>query len=159
MLGVTSLHSNCRVLGCNDIPCRLTILQASAMLVILNGTPNGDEEGTICTHGSCEQRQECDVAILPRCAQSFRAKDHVDTFMCSLQSTIAKIASVRFCSLSMWMGMARSTINNRVKQKGAAAPKIIEFHVPNNFRRRGKWLPAQDCGKIIEFKLQTRKSA
>jgi len=57
------------------------------------------------------------------------------------------------------MGMARSTVSKRVGQKGAAVAKIIEFYIPKNFRWRGKWNPPQDCGKIIEFKLQTRKSA
>jgi len=37
--------------------------------------------------------------------------------------------------------------------------KVIEFYIPNNFRWKGKWIPPQDRGKIIEFSLQTRKSA
>jgi hypothetical protein len=36
--------------------------------------------------------------------------------------------------------------------------KIIEFYIPNNFRWKGKWIPPEDRGKIIEFSLQ-RKSA
>jgi hypothetical protein len=83
----------------------------------------------------------------------------VDAFMCGLQSTLAKITPLRFCSLSVWMGMARSTVSKRLEQKGAAVAKVIEFYIPNNFRWRGKWIPPQSCGKIIEFRLQTRKSA
>ena len=37
--------------------------------------------------------------------------------------------------------------------------KIIEFYIPSNFRRNEKWIPPQSRGKVIEFRLQTRKSA
>lgn len=36
--------------------------------------------------------------------------------------------------------------------------KVIEFYVPSSFQRKEKWIPAQDRGKIIEFRLQTTKS-
>jgi hypothetical protein len=37
--------------------------------------------------------------------------------------------------------------------------KIIEFYIPNNFRKNDKWIPPQERGKIIEFSLPTKKSA
>jgi len=37
--------------------------------------------------------------------------------------------------------------------------KIIEFHVPSNFRKKEKWVPALKRGKIIEFRVQRVKSA
>jgi hypothetical protein len=37
--------------------------------------------------------------------------------------------------------------------------KVIEFYVPKNFRKPLKCAPALHCGKIIEFCLQTKKSA
>jgi len=37
--------------------------------------------------------------------------------------------------------------------------KIIEFYIPSNFRKNGKWIPPQACGKIIEMSLPTKKSA
>ena len=43
--------------------------------------------------------------------------------------------------------------------KGAGVAKIIEFYIPSNFRRNEKWISPQNRGKIIEFRLQTRKSA
>jgi len=80
--------------------------------------------------------------------------------MCGLQSTLAKIKALRFCSLSVWMGVARSSaVSQTSRAKGAAVAKIIEFYIPNSFRWRGKWIPPQNCGKIIEFSLQTKKSA
>jgi len=50
-------------------------------------------------------------------------------------------------------------LSKRLGNKGAAVAKVIEFYIPNNFRRKGKWIPPQDRGKIIEFSRQTRKSA
>jgi len=84
----------------------------------------------------------------------------VDAFMCGLQVALAKTKALRFCSVSVWLGMAGSRkVNRRVGQKGAAVAKIIEFYIPSNFRWKGKWIPPQNRGKIIEFTLQTRKSA
>ena len=44
-------------------------------------------------------------------------------------------------------------------KKGAAVAKIIEFYIPSNFKRKEKWIPPQNRGKVIEFSLQTRRSA
>jgi hypothetical protein len=32
-----------------------------------------------------------------------------------------------------------------------AVAKVIEFYVPNNFRRRVKWVSPERCGKILAF--------
>jgi len=37
--------------------------------------------------------------------------------------------------------------------------KIIEFHIPNSFRKNDKWIPPEQCGKVIEFPPETKKSA
>jgi hypothetical protein len=37
--------------------------------------------------------------------------------------------------------------------------KIIEFYIPNNFRKRVKWVSAEQRGKIIEFPSEMKKSA
>ena len=37
--------------------------------------------------------------------------------------------------------------------------KVIEFCVPKNFRKPLKWAPHLQCGKVIEFCSQTKKSA
>lgn len=37
--------------------------------------------------------------------------------------------------------------------------KIIEFYIPKTFRKREKWLPAEQRGKLIEFRLSVKKSA
>jgi hypothetical protein len=37
--------------------------------------------------------------------------------------------------------------------------KVIEFYIPQNFRRTPKWVPEVQRGKIFELRPQTRKSA
>jgi hypothetical protein len=37
--------------------------------------------------------------------------------------------------------------------------KVIEFYVPDRFRKKVKWVPPQLRGKVIELPVQTRKSA
>jgi hypothetical protein len=37
--------------------------------------------------------------------------------------------------------------------------KIIEFYIPNTFRKSGKWVPPKERGKIIEFVRETKKTA
>jgi hypothetical protein len=37
--------------------------------------------------------------------------------------------------------------------------KVIEFYLPKNFQKPLKWAPQLQCGKVIEFCSQTKKSA
>ena len=37
--------------------------------------------------------------------------------------------------------------------------KIIEFYVPSKFRSNSAWVPPQQRGKVIEFRLPVTKSA
>jgi len=38
--------------------------------------------------------------------------------------------------------------------------KIIEFYVPSSFRKKAKkWIPPEQCGKVIPFGLPQQKSA
>jgi hypothetical protein len=37
--------------------------------------------------------------------------------------------------------------------------KLIEFYVPSRFRKKGKWIPAEQRGKVIEFAPETKKTA
>jgi hypothetical protein len=43
--------------------------------------------------------------------------------------------------------------------RGRAMAKIIEFYVPTTFRKSGKWIPAGEPGKVIEFVPLTKKTA
>ena len=43
--------------------------------------------------------------------------------------------------------------------KEVAMAKVIEFYIPKNFRRPMKWVRELQCGRILEFRAQTKKSA
>jgi len=37
--------------------------------------------------------------------------------------------------------------------------KIIEFYIPDSFRKKAAWIPLEERGKVIEFCLEAKKSA
>lgn len=37
--------------------------------------------------------------------------------------------------------------------------KIIEFYIPQGFRKVSRSLPPTECGKLLEFQVPVRKSA
>ena len=37
--------------------------------------------------------------------------------------------------------------------------KVIEFFIPSCFQKKAVWVPIQERGKIIEFRLPVKKSA
>jgi hypothetical protein len=37
--------------------------------------------------------------------------------------------------------------------------KIIEFYIPQRFRKVAKWLPPNERGKLLEFSMAVRQSA
>jgi len=43
--------------------------------------------------------------------------------------------------------------------EGLAVAKVIEFYIPATFSKRVKWLPPQERGKVLEFRLPATKSA
>ena len=57
------------------------------------------------------------------------------------------------------LGILRRIIALRVWAKDVAMAKVIEFYIPNNFRKPMKWVPEVQRGKILEFYPPIRKSA
>ena len=37
--------------------------------------------------------------------------------------------------------------------------QVIPFYVPDRFRRKVRWVPAEQRGKVIEFPAEIKKSA
>jgi hypothetical protein len=37
--------------------------------------------------------------------------------------------------------------------------KVIGFYIPNNFRKKLRWIPVELRGKIVQFPLPVKKSA
>lgn len=42
---------------------------------------------------------------------------------------------------------------------GGCMAKIIEFYIPQSFRKISKWLPPNECGKVLEFPMAVRQTA
>jgi hypothetical protein len=83
----------------------------------------------------------------------------VDAILCCLQGSVEEISSVRFRALSMWMGVGRYSRSQfrcvggeQAEGLGIAVAKLIEFYVPESFRRRASEVPPEDRGKVIEFR-------
>ena len=49
--------------------------------------------------------------------------------------------------------------DSRARAKEVAMAKVIEFYIPQNFRRTTKWVPDVQRGKILELRPPTKKSA
>jgi hypothetical protein len=47
----------------------------------------------------------------------------------------------------------------RARLREVAMAKVIEFYIPRDFRKALKWTAEFQRGKILEFCLQTKKSA
>jgi hypothetical protein len=37
--------------------------------------------------------------------------------------------------------------------------QVIEFYIPSRFRKKVKWVPTTERGKVIEFPAEIKKSA
>jgi hypothetical protein len=37
--------------------------------------------------------------------------------------------------------------------------QVIEFYVPDRFRKKVKWVPTRQRGKVIEFPAEVKKTA
>ena len=54
---------------------------------------------------------------------------------------------------------ARTSAMGLEKKVGMIMAKVIEFYIPNSFRKRAILIPLEQRGKVIEFCLQVKKSA
>jgi hypothetical protein len=37
--------------------------------------------------------------------------------------------------------------------------QVIEFYIPSRFRKKVKWVPTAERGRVIEFPVEIKKSA
>ena len=42
---------------------------------------------------------------------------------------------------------------------GSAMPKVIEYYIPERFRKTARWVPPDQRGKVIQFPVEEKKSA
>ena len=91
----------------------------------------------------------------------------MDAIMRGMQSPSEETQTKRFPPLSVRMGVAwlvgflASPYLGKTTEdlKDATVAKVIEFYIPTNFSKRVKWLPPQQRGRVIEFRLPAQKSA
>src|SRR5689334_2534185 len=60
------------------------------------------------------------------------------------------------CHFGMWRAVLMLWA---MKCFGGHMTKIIEFYVPQSFRKASKWFPPVERGKVLAFPLAVRKSA
>jgi hypothetical protein len=54
----------------------------------------------------------------------------------------------------------RNSVRRILEEKAVrTVAKVIEFYIPNNFRKKLKWFSAEQRGKIIAFAPPEKKSA
>ena len=53
--------------------------------------------------------------------------------------------------------MTRCKVERDGSEDGMA--QVIEFYVPDRFRKKVKWMPPAQRGKVIEFPTEVKKSA
>lgn len=84
--------------------------------------------------------------------------------MRGVQGTPEEIVLARLGPLRMRLGVAWAlremhAIRHCGDIRGRTVAKIIEFYIPSTFHKSGKWVPRQQRGKLIEFVLETKKTA
>lgn len=87
--------------------------------------------------------------------------------MRNMQGASEKNQINRFDSLPLRMGVTgtlkllrKFVLGKRANDlKDTLVAKVIEFYIPAKFSKRVKWLPPQQMGRVIEFRLPTTKSA
>ena len=88
----------------------------------------------------------------------------MDAILRAVQSDFEKAPAERLGALSVRLGMvADGTMSVTCEKKQAKAEmsmaKLIEFYIPARFRKNAKWIPPEQRGKIIEFPVETKKTA
>jgi hypothetical protein len=63
------------------------------------------------------------------------------------------------CRAPLWHVVCFSHVVRAMKYFGGYMTKIIEFYIPQSFRKVSKWFPPAERGKVLAFPLAARKSA
>jgi hypothetical protein len=71
----------------------------------------------------------------------------VDAVLCDVQASANENQACRICSLQMRVGVVTDVA------------KIIEYYVPERFRKKTGWTPPDQRGKVIPFPVPQKKSA
>ena len=70
----------------------------------------------------------------------------MDAKLCRVPAVTDETKVMRSDPLPMWVGVV-------------VMAKVIEFYVPDRFRKTGPWVPPGQRGKVIEFPPPQKKTA
>jgi hypothetical protein len=59
----------------------------------------------------------------------------------------------------LWHVVCFSHVVGAMNYFGGHMAKMIEFYIPQSFRKVSKWFPPAERGKVLAFPLAVRKSA
>jgi hypothetical protein len=84
------------------------------------------------------------------------------TALGSTSQQLARSEIVVSCTIQV--SAEQSRLRNRYPRRmrlggSKAMAKVIEFYMPDKFRRRSKWIPPKQRGKVIQFPALQKKSA
>ena len=84
-----------------------------------------------------------------------------DLNWCSAHTARALNSVPPFCTCLGHFGIWRAFVMlpEAMKYFGGHMAKIIEFYIPQSFRKVSKWFPPAERGKVLAFPLGARKSA
>jgi hypothetical protein len=86
-----------------------------------------------------------------------KEKSYVDAIMRSMQSTFDQAPAEQVRPLSMRLGVVEPKRlgvgweHDLIGEGEMTVAKVIEFYVPDNFRRAVKWVSPERRGKLIQF--------
>ena len=76
-----------------------------------------------------------------------------------VQVTWAHATSVDSHVKSLWHVACIFACGATEEYFGGCMARIIEFYIPQSFRKVSRWLPLNKRGKVLEFRMVVRQSA
>ena len=73
--------------------------------------------------------------------------------------TCARTGSVASRKTALVSGVLFLLLRQAEEYFGGCMAKIIDFYIPQSFRKVSKWLPPGERGKLLEFPMAIQKSA
>jgi hypothetical protein len=75
------------------------------------------------------------------------------------QVTCARTGSVASRKTALVSGVLFLLLRQTEEYFGGCMAKIIEFYIPQSFRKVSKWLPPSERGKLLEFPMAIQQFA
>ena len=84
--------------------------------------------------------------------------------MRGVQGSAENTAVVRLNPVRVWLGVEGPLWSKHAVRccgdiRCGTVATVIQFYIPNTFRKSGKWVPPKERGKVVEFAPETKKTA